>query len=654
MTFLNNIRSSPQRMGRMAIAILALCGLHLALAAQETKNRNIVALQKWITTAETALELGYRDSARRLFHSIIQHSTTIKYTEGLVKGFTGLGLSESNAGNLERALAYYDSAIRICDTSLAKNTMLPSVYNNIAIIYHLQSNYNKAIQYYLKAISIREQMPTASIALEKLYSNIAALLNDIQQYDKTLFYLKKSEKLAQARGNYNMLASIAQNLGTTYAEINDTTKSKAYFLKSLQISQEHHIPNLVHKSYVNLANLALKQEQPAKAIAYLQEAMATKGDIFPYYRSGEAATLGRAYLKVNNKPLAIQHTKRALSIAEQYHIPRDQQDAHKLLSLLYSEQRNYKLAYEHQHKAWQLSDSINDMESRKAIVRMETGYRSAMKDKRLAENELLINKQQGGIYKRNIWIGIALTCLVAALIFIILLKKSYKHKQALKDERVQRLIKQQEIKEMKSIIDAEEKERNRIANDLHDGIMIEFSVVKMNMAALLNDRQYCIPKIQIEPVIRQLDNATRSLRKAAHYLMPDMLLDNGLFEAVLYLCNSLKEDVPFQIHLEQLDPIPRLGIQFELAIYRIIQELLQNIIKHAQATEVYIQLSCHNQHLGIDVEDNGIGFSHSEAGHKGLGLKSIKARVQSLNGAIHIDSGSKGSSIGLEFNLEQV
>lgn len=634
----------------LTLVLLSLCTFSFA---RKPVNEDTAYIFKLIPVAEAALNAGKLDSAIQLFGQVITYSTKAKYTYGLIKGWSGLALSESNAGNRTKALGYYETSIKICDTFFDKEKLLPSIYNNIAVIYHYWGNYHEAIRYYLKAIHIREKSPGANIALEKLYNNMAALLSDISQFEKTLYYLKKSEYLAQSRGNFDMLASIMQNQGTVYAEMGDTVRSKTSFQRSLKTALDYNIPALVHKSYINLANLSLMQNQPEQAIGYLKKAMALKGNVPVYQRGAEAATFGNIYLRMQDEKAAAFFLKKALTIAEQYDMSRDIITAHQFLAKLYVAKGDYFLAYQHQERAWRLSDSINNKEKTEAIMGIETSYRTALKDKEIMQKELLINRQQNSIYKRNAWIGITLACLFGVIIFMLILRRSYRHKQALKDERMQRLIEQQELNEMKTIFDAEEKERNRIGHDLHDGIMIQFSVVKMNMSALLGEDGRYIAKEKIEPLISKLDTATQSLRKAAHFLMPDMLLENGLSEAIHYLCSSLQEDISFSIRLEQLDVIPRFNIQFELVVYRITQELLQNVIKHAQATEVYLQLSYSNGQLGIEVEDNGIGIDPDNSKeHTGMGLKSIKARVQSLNGHLYINTNTKGTCIGMEFDMD--
>src|SRR5690606_10066041 len=139
-----------------------------------------------------------------------------------------------------------------------------------------------------------------------------------------------------------------------------------------------------------------------------------------------------------------------------------------------------------------------------------------------------------------------------------------------------------------------------------------------------------IDKKELLPHIEQLNIATQSLRNVAHHLMPDMLLEGGLAEALQYFCKSLQPTLPFKLRYEQMDEIPRFDIQIEIAIYRIVQELVQNIIKHADATQALVQISYNDNCLGIEVEDNGKGM-HDQITENGMGLKNIATRVRHLN-----------------------
>ena len=209
-------------------------------------------------------------------------------------------------------------------------------------------------------------------------------------------------------------------------------------------------------------------------------------------------------------------------------------------------------------------------------------------------------------------------------------------------------IKLKELLLMEALMEGEEKERNRIARDLHDEISGMIAAAKMQFEALGN-------KLHEAPALKEfvqgmdlLGKAARQVRATSHNLMPEILLENGLREALRRYCSSISHD-NFNINFLCIGEIGRFSAGFELSLYRIAQELVGNIIKHSKATEAFIQLSMQQNLLSVTVEDNGIGFNASQS-TKGTGLKSVQKRVEAMNGSMELcTEPDKGTSIYLEF-----
>ncbi len=206
------------------------------------------------------------------------------------------------------------------------------------------------------------------------------------------------------------------------------------------------------------------------------------------------------------------------------------------------------------------------------------------------------------------------------------------------------------------MIKGEEKERTRMAREIHDGIMVQFSTIKMKMKSVpesyknLDCTAYLCTDYYRQ-LVDQMEDATRDLRSTAHNLMPDMLLQGGLEDAVLYFCNSIKRDTSLEIEFQKHGVLPPLDKEYELSVYRIIQELLQNAIKHANASYILVQLAILSDNLlTLTIEDNGKGFDTTKD-IKGMGLVSIKNRLRVMNGFIDINSREgHGTSIHIEFD----
>jgi signal transduction histidine kinase len=255
----------------------------------------------------------------------------------------------------------------------------------------------------------------------------------------------------------------------------------------------------------------------------------------------------------------------------------------------------------------------------------------------------------------TLWlVGGAAVLLLLAAWFIIWYRNS-SIKQRMQQKELDAVTQEQEIKTLQSMIKGEEKERTRMAREIHDGIMVQFSTIKMKLKSVPDSYRdlRCAEYLDTEyyrQLVDQMEDATRDLRSTAHNLMPDMLLQDGLEDAVLYFCNNLKKNTNIDIEFQKHGQIPPLNKEFELAVYRIIQELLQNAMKHAQASHILVQLAMLSDDLlTLTIEDNGKGFD-VDKDIKGLGLASIRNRLKVMNGYIDIHSRQgQGTSVHIEF-----
>jgi signal transduction histidine kinase len=159
--------------------------------------------------------------------------------------------------------------------------------------------------------------------------------------------------------------------------------------------------------------------------------------------------------------------------------------------------------------------------------------------------------------------------------------------------------------------------------------------------------------VVFERSLDMIDTSIRELRRVAHNMMPEMLTKFGLDEALKEYCNAINTTKQLAVKYQSVGMETRIANPIEIIIYRIVQELLNNTMKHASATEVFVQLIRQENRLNIVVEDNGKGFDTSIVKEgKGAGLVSIQSRVDYLKGQLDIHSGEgKGTLVNIELNL---
>ncbi|KAA3637745.1 MAG: sensor histidine kinase, partial [Bacteroidetes bacterium] len=222
--------------------------------------------------------------------------------------------------------------------------------------------------------------------------------------------------------------------------------------------------------------------------------------------------------------------------------------------------------------------------------------------------------------------------------------------QQLNQQKIEVLNREQETKLLKAILKGEEKERIRIGRELHDGLGAVLATVKMFISNITYNTKDNPTKATFQKAESMVDDACKTVREISHDLMPGVLEEQGLRAAMENLCKSLtNKNTTFYYYFfgdeNALDEVVKPGI------FRITQELLKNTVKHAEASEVIVQLSIEEDMITLEVEDDGKGFDTS-INHEGIGLKNIRSRTEFLKGILHIESTpEQGSTFTIQVPL---
>jgi two-component system NarL family sensor kinase len=223
--------------------------------------------------------------------------------------------------------------------------------------------------------------------------------------------------------------------------------------------------------------------------------------------------------------------------------------------------------------------------------------------------------------------------------------------QLIQQQKITHLEKEKQLMAVEAMLKGQEKERTRLAKDLHDGlggmlsgVKISFSNMKENM--IMDSANLLV----FEKSITQLDNTIEELRKVSHNLMPEALVKYGLKSAVKDFCESMQSSGNAKIICEQLGAERELGNMADVNVYRIVQELVNNAVKHASPGQILVQLTKTPNKVLITVEDNGKGFDlDSGEKYSGIGFTNIRYRVNYLNGIIEINSKpGEGTTVNIE------
>jgi two-component system, NarL family, sensor kinase len=233
--------------------------------------------------------------------------------------------------------------------------------------------------------------------------------------------------------------------------------------------------------------------------------------------------------------------------------------------------------------------------------------------------------------------------------------RTYRQKQKLQQQRISELETEKQLTATEAVLKGEEQERARLAKDLHDGLGgmlsgIKYSFTNMKGNLIMTPEN----ALTFERSIDMLDSSIKEMRRVAHNMMPEALVKFGLDAALKDFCKDINQSGAVKVIYQSVGMEERQIEQTaSIAVFRIVQELLNNIIKHASATQAIVQLNMLNQQLNVTVEDDGIGFDPAmlKTG-KGMGWANIENRVEFLRGKLDVQSGEgKGTSVHIEMNL---
>ena len=529
---------------------------------------------------------------------------------------------------------------------------LAAVLNNLGTAYSLINELDSAQQYYLSSIKQFEKLKDSS-SLLVTYFNIAFLYIDIQQWEQAKKYLQLSINHAAANPDYeNYVQSLARNAAISY-KLNKITEGNQLLLQaesllpktSFELSRIYCLN--AKGDYYGATNKwaeALQQHQQAYQLSLQYND--------PYYIADEAWEVGRSHLNLRQQDSAVGYLNKALQVARQYNYMPKVKFILKELSLYYGSIGNFE-------KAWQVSlqladytDSLVALQNHNRILLNDARYQSAKKEGRINELEATQLLQQLQIKQKNTLNYILIGAAVTMLVIGGLSYRNYRQKQALQQQRITELETEKQLLAAEAVMKGEEKERSRLAKDLHDGLGGMLSGIKHSFQHMKENLIMTAEnQLAFERSMDMLDSSIKELRRVAHNMMPESLMKFGLEVALKDFCNAVQQSGALQISFQSLGLENKVvDKQISIGVYRMVQELINNTLKHASATKCIVQLSKTADGLNITVEDNGKGFDGNlltDSG--GMGWSNIRSRIDYLKGKLDVQSSpGEGTSVLIE------
>ena len=520
-----------------------------------------------------------------------------------------IGIVHAYLGNLKEQLDYTLQVVKAIE-SINDSPKISSAYHNLANCYHNISQYRKGVNTAQYSIYINNLSGKKNGYINRVYSTMAQCYEGLRMADSSLYF-------------YDKAISESQKVNDKYAE------GMIYGYKCSLLASMYRFSDMLNAAQ---KSLLLSKELQSRQM------MATS-----------LYNIAYAQFHNGNNVEAKKYIYEALAIAQQDSMKDELKNTYMILSYIAAREGDFKTSIFARQKTDSLwAASLND-EVLRSNIELEKKYETEKKDNQIKLQKVEIQKRKTFNY---ILIGSA-----AALLLVSLLSyRNYKHKQKLQQQRISELETEKKLTATEAVLKGEEQERTRLAKDLHDGLGGMLSGIKYSMNTMKGNLIMTPDNAQaFERSMDMLDSSIKEMRRVAHNMMPEALVKFGLDTALKDFCTDINNSGALQVSYQSIN-IDNLKIDQTTAItiYRIVQELINNTMKHAAAKTAIVQVTKSGSQLSVTVEDDGNGFDTEILNRSGgIGWSNIKNRLEFLKGNLDVQSTKeKGTSIHIEVNIQ--
>lgn len=564
-----------------------------------------------------------------------------------------------------------------------RDSLLGKVYMDFSFVALGMRNLDMALPYLDSAEFIYEKLKSYG-DLARVMNNRANALNEMNRFQEAIGYLLKAIEYGELVENKEskdaLLNSVYNNIGKNYLSLEDWSNAAKYTQMAINIHSSYEINNAharlnLSNAYIGMDSTelaiqaALEAEEIYKEVGFAYGIIAAKNNIglaLKNQGNWEEASklfeesilmseevnypLGKLEAMINRSPIlasngqfvkAISEMKEAEELCLLYDDNQYLKSVQENLAELYEKTGNTSLALTYFKSFKALDDSLKSSENVKNVNDLLLRYESSEKEKQLAKQEAEIQTQNATLAIKNSQLAYLLSGLG---ILILGGTFFYSRNRSLQKEALQQAVIEEKEKGLDAVIQATEEERKRISKDLHDGIGQQLAALKLG---LQNIQKRAGQDIQPElmEITGRFSKSADEIRQISHQMMPRALMEAGLVQASEDLLRNTFQYSDIHYEFEHHGMEERLDERIEISIYRVLQELLTNILKHSQANHVNIQLLKLKNKLTLLVEDNGQGISNENS--KGHGQMNIRNRLDLIKGTVNYEPGSENGLLAI-------
>lgn len=622
----------------------------LFICSNLVAQNDTLQIQKLMDDAEK-FERTQPQKALQLYKKTHLLSLKANFKTGTYKSLLYSGIVHCDNGNFDSALFYYKKNIAYCKKEKIEIGEAKG-YVNSANVYQFKGDYSNAIKNYVASLKIFEKINDSAI-ISQNYQNLAAVYTQIQDPKLEFYYLKKSEQFVPKKNDIQR-ALLYGDIATGLIRYENFTEGFTYLKKAEAISLKETDKQLTFYVTRNFGDFYRIKRDFQKAILYYEQAYKLADLAVDKIRKVDLIyIISEVYTNQGNYKRALELANQSLQLSREIGSSELEYKSLKRLSLLYNKLNQPQKAYDILEQSYTIKDSVFSQEHLRQTTLLQTRFETEKKDKSLLQQSIQFKKQELVLIKSQRQKQFYLIVAIGLLLLVLGIWYFFRQKQKIKNKEIITLQQQQEISRLEALIDGEENERRRIAQELHDGLNGDLSAIKYRLSTLEESGLSAIDSKNLSKVIDMIDESCAQVRSISHNLMPSSIMHFGLIETIKQYCLKIETTNVFKIDFQSFGNYIALSKKSETVIYRIIQELVTNILKHAKATEALVQFNFRDDELFITVEDNGIGFDVN-ATSIGIGHDNIKTRIDFLNAHLNVDSSSAGTSYTISIDLNKI
>lgn len=616
------------------------------LASESNNQIQIAYINKLIGTE--FIYMGQLDTALTHLNNSIKLADKLKIDTLIANNYINIGYIMFLQGKTDSAEVLFDRSLKIY-SSIPDSVGIAKAYNLLTILYKSTGDFEKAIEaalissYLYKKFNKTQEYIRSLINLGNIYEKLGEYDTAFSCYETLHRLSLKHNKPNQALTALINMAVIDYNLGVEASSRDDLEmanikyqRAKEGYQKAIDISREKNDIQTLALCYTNMSKLYVKIEEFDEAIIASKDAIKLSkeiGDINILIYAYK--NLGICYNQIGDYHNAESALNQSLTLAQNARQKEEQEEILIGLSNVYENLGNYKYALEYQRKASVMRDSVMNEAKQSEIEKHKTNFEILhLKD----QNEIKELDKKRMHAERNTTLGIGIFVVVTLLGLLIFLRMRVRKNRVITAQKIQKLEDEKKLMAARSVLVGQEKERERIAQELHDGIGVLLSTASIHFSSA-EAKADAKTSDMLKKANKLLKDAGKEVRQISHNMMPGVLSKFGLKEAIEDIFEDIEEAGDIDINLQLTCGGVRLAENMEIMLFRVIQEMLNNTLKHAKASKISLLISKDDNELFVDYTDNGIGFDESKLPQeKSLGLSGIRSRIDYLGGTIELSS----------------